>query len=191
MSDQPKSNELPHILSAIDRNNIDATIRALQDEMDNDELCKRLGRAFLKGRLDAFKNDHDVTKWPFPTVDECNLYAGGFQYDDQPGPMDELRDMLDTLPEGESKDKVMLAKEIMDALAALERREKEHGLTLELLSQRCDLRFKLQTMTIDNLGHAQALMQAHQKLEGPLAEAMQRLQRRPMATDKPDASNNG
>jgi hypothetical protein len=181
------SNELPHILSAIDRENRDATIRVLSDEHANDELCLRLGRAFLKGRLDAFTGVHDETKWPCPSVDECNLYAGGYQYD-HGNPMDELRELFEQLPEGESKDKVMAAKEIMDGLAALERQEKAHGLTLELLSQRCDLRFKLQTMTIDNLGHAQAVMQVHQKMEGTFAEM---LQRRGFATGKPNASDNG
>jgi hypothetical protein len=184
------SNELPHILSKADPEHREATERAFLDEHDNDELCVRLGRAFLKGRLDALMGIQRED-WPCDSADECNLYAGGYQYDDQPsGPMEELHELMQTLPEGEAKDKLVLGKEIMEGLAALERQEQEHGLTLELLSQRCDLRFKLQSLTIDNLGHAQALMQMQQKMESPLMEMLSRA-RRPMATDKPDASDHG
>lgn len=170
------SNDLAHLLSPAE------SVDALRDELENDAIALRIGRAFLKGRLDKLEGVVSGEEFPFPSVDECNLYAGGYQYDDPQDPMSEIADLLS---KAKSTDEPELkeAAGIMERLAALEKLEAEGGLTLQILSERTDLRFTLQMMTLTNVQSSLMLQQSVGTLKDQLSQL-----RRPMATDKPDAS---
>jgi len=75
---------LPRLLSQPDYGNRAESELALADEANNDELALRLGRAFLRGRIDQFLNltvhVEPGAAPPFPTQEENDLYAGGYQY---------------------------------------------------------------------------------------------------------------
>ncbi len=176
------SKDLTHLLSPLTEDRAKTEL-VLADEHMNDEIALRLGRAFLRGRLDKFMGVTTSNEFPFPTADECNLYAGGYQYDDPGSAMDALNELLDQHRGSEHEPAITAAKEISDALLALDQREAAEGLSLQLLEERMDLRFKLQGMTINNINTAiETMMQSSQ-----LMDQLMQLERRPHAKDKPDA----
>lgn len=81
-----KAKDLPHLLAIPDaESNLNTQGRMSADLMDTD-LCMRLGRAFLQGRLDRWAHEQNggpkaSVDPPFPTREENDLYAGGYQYD--------------------------------------------------------------------------------------------------------------
>jgi len=153
---------------------------ALQNEMLSDEIALRLGRAFLKGRLDQFLNltihVEPGAAPPYPTQEENDLYAGGFQYNFD-------SNMHDELAEEEDPEQLKRVAHIMDRLAQITVEVENGGLTLELLSERSELRFELTTATLGNL---------MKKLGGDPLEVVMRkalavfAERRPYATGKSD-----
>lgn len=177
---------LPNILSKVDPDNRAGTETALRDELTNDELALRLGRAFLKGRLEGFlRQTHD--DWPFPSADECNLYAGGYQYDmhdDDPAVsvLNEMHEHGQGLPSldelGASLHKqaaqVEEVREIVNRMKELD----GQPLTLESLNEKLDLRCRVINITVGNL---------IERLPGMVGLQDILPERRPMATGKPDA----
>jgi hypothetical protein len=158
---------------------------ALQDEMLNDELALRLGRAFLRGRVDQFLNVTIHLEMgappPFPTQEECDMYATGYQYSFDSNMHEELADSdeLDAARLG----RAIQIKERLDEISV---NVAATGLTLELLNERVELRYEITTMTLDNI-----LRKLHNSdpVEVTLRKAVRMFdQRRPYATGRTDAS---
>src|SRR5688572_16373973 len=97
------------------------TIRLLQQQLNDDAVAIKLGRAFMLGRLHQVQEVRDAFD-PFgrpqcDTIDECNLYAGGYQYDLQDGQSGNgkaelLRKFL-KMDAAEAKERIKRASEIM------------------------------------------------------------------------------
>src|SRR5688572_20691141 len=85
---------LPHLLVEVPKDLTPevrrTTVRLLQQQLNDDAVAIKLGRAFMLGRLHNVQEVRDAFD-PFgrpqcDTIDECNLYAGGYQYDLEDGP---------------------------------------------------------------------------------------------------------
>lgn len=157
---------------------------ALQDEMLNDELALRLGRAFLRGRVDQFLNVSIHLEMgaplPFPTQEECDMYATGYQYSFDSNMHEELAESGEL--DAARLEKALQIKGRLDEIGAA---IAATGLTLELLNERVELRSEITTMTLDNI-----LRKLHNSdpVEVTLRKAARMFdQRRPYATGKADA----
>jgi hypothetical protein len=186
-------NNLPRLLSITDQNNREASQRALTDELNNDSICLRLGRAFLQGRLARFMGkkealDHNQPP-PCPTQDECNLYAGGYQYiDDVLATMEAMVKGPDGIfsTEGltpQQAQEMAQVKAMHDRLTEIDRLVATQGITLELLNERCDIRFAIHNQSIGNLMRMVTLGQSTDHLADVIKDAFER---RPIATGRPD-----
>lgn len=138
-----QAKELPRILAEIDDSAFNTEAR-MREDLHNDLLAMRLGRAFLQGRFDRFIQRDETAalgmRPPYETREECDLYAGGFQYDyDLDG------------------QRVQRSFDVqMDTLTALHARVHDldlvmeaNGMTMELLKERMDLLAQL-AMTMAN-----------------------------------------
>jgi len=172
---------LPKLLSQPDYNNRAGSERALADEATNDLLALRLGHAFLQGRLHQFLNltvhVEPGSAPPYPTQEECDLYAGGYQYSFDSTMHDELSGEV-----GEAE-QVEHVTQIMARLRAIEKERTESGLTLELVDERMTLRDIINGYTLGNLVNKVNNME-------PLEVAMRKAstlfnERRPYETGKP------
>src|SRR5918995_1737929 len=136
--DKPTSQDLPHLLSRVNHDNRSATENALRDELQNSEMAYRLGRAFLLGRLHGFLK-HQQEDWPCETADECNLYAGGYQYDDQDdGEILQLLSKMVGDPEVGDPQQIEHVHGLISRLGELVKEEKDTGLTLKMVDERSD-----------------------------------------------------
>jgi hypothetical protein len=154
---------LPHLLIEVPKDltpEVRRTmIRLLQQQLNDDAVAIKLGRAFMLGRLHQVQEVRDAFD-PFgkpacETIDECNLYAGGYQYDLQDGQngnskTELLRKFL-KMDAAESEERIKRVAQIMHDLQGLAQQEEMHGLTLELVDTRCNLRMEMHALTMRNL----------------------------------------
>lgn len=188
--DRNIADNLPPLLSAQDRLNPEATLRALKDELANDGIALRLGRAFLQGRIDQFTGNTDVfdpsRPPPYPTSDECNLYSGGYQYDleDEDGhasPMAIIKRLQESM-EGEHAKRLSKVAQQHEELKVLHERQQAGGITLEILDRRMHLLAQIQIATMQNVLDRLMVVEA--------ADAVQSMvQRMPIDTGKVDAGD--
>lgn len=154
---------LPHLLVQVPKDLTPevrrTTVRLLQQQLNDDAVAIKLGRAFMLGRLHQVQEVRDAFD-PFgrpqcDTIDECNLYAGGYQYDLEDGQNNGSKTALlrKFLQEdaAEAKARIVRAGEIMERLKTLEVKEEQQGLSLELVERRCELRMELHALTLSNL----------------------------------------
>lgn len=155
---------LPHLLVEVPEGELTpevrrTMIRLMQQQLNDDAVAVKLGRAFMLGRLHSMQEVRDAFD-PFgkpacETIDECNLYAGGYQYDLKDGVNGNarailLRKFLRMEREG-SDARLEKALQIVDELRVLDVREQQEGLSLEIVARRCDLRISLGALTVENL----------------------------------------
>jgi len=154
---------LPHLLIEVPKDLTPevrrTTIRLLQQQLNDDAVAIKLGRAFMLGRLHNVQEVRDAFD-PFgrpacETIDECNLYAGGYQYDLDEGQNGNskaalLRKFLKEDADG-AEARIVRAAEIMDEIKTLEIQQEQEGLSLELVEKRCELRMEMHALTLQNL----------------------------------------
>jgi hypothetical protein len=172
----PTAGSLTNLLSNADRDQFEASANALIDELNNDSIALRLGRAFLTGRLVKLREPNKIygpdEPYPFPTSEECDLFAFGFRYDEGPSEHPLAQDLEQ-------------AAEVIEKLSRLDQEEQAVGLSLELINRRLDLRTGMINRTVGNI------IERVEKLDsnlGIIAEVVKELtdERRPYATGRPE-----
>lgn len=155
---------LPHLLVEVPKGElspetISEVTAQLQLQLNDDSIAIKLGRAFMLGRLHNFAGVRDAFdpfgKPAMDTIDECNLYAGGYQYDLADGQngnekAELLRKFLKA-DKDEAEARIARAGEIVVELDVLHAREVNEGLSLELVAERCELKLEMTTLTMANL----------------------------------------
>ena len=155
MSNENKTaNDLPRLIAEADRDNVRGTIRLMEHQVNDDGVALRLGRAFLQGRLDAFSGNAKAfdphTPPLYPTRDECNLYAGGYQYDFESHPNEMMEHMIGQ-EDKRAGQQIEDVEKSMEELRMIGEAIAENGPSLSLLDAKFDCRTHIMMATINNL----------------------------------------
>jgi hypothetical protein len=154
--------------------------RLMQQQLNDDAVAIKLGRAFMLGRLHCMQEVRDAFD-PFgpaacETIDECNLYAGGYQYDLQDGQGDRSKNHLlskfYTMEKAAQQERIKRVMEIEEHLHVLHTREVNEGLSLELVEERCNLRIEIVAHTTANLMTGVKALEIRMLMDGGLADSM-------------------
>jgi hypothetical protein len=148
--------DLPHMLVKIPDGELTPEVRNvlindLQAQLNDNHVAEKLGRAFMLGRLHRFLDVKLAATPPLATLDECNLYAGGYQYDmmgnnDNP--------LLDGIVEEERAGEAERVRQFNEKLAELDKLSERRAAgenTVELIEEMILCRLDMQALTMGNL----------------------------------------
>lgn len=160
---------LPHLLVDIPPGELTPEVKTsvtndLQAQLNDLHVAEKLGRAFMLGRLHRFLGVQLAAKPPLDTVDECNLYAGGYQYDEK-GEDNPILNQLIAREDELQRDNIKQFVETKAMLDKLIARRDAEGLSIELMDEMFMCRASMQALTTANLISRLRILEARFSLD--------------------------